>query len=1290
MKQRTTRIALLIFLVLLSVLLLASCGRKPPEDTTAPTAPPVAFDNLSAYTIVYATDPGDELFAAIRDFREALREKTGIHLRQKEDFVLPSETVPTDTPEILIDDTNRAESDTYRLGAQDTAIYFENNRLVIRGGSPRGTVAALHRFVEVYLSGDGVMRPAEPDIIRKSYPFGGATVGGVSIYDFQIVRERSYIAIAEVLRDEIAEKTGAYLPIVDNWSTPAANEILLGNFTGERATTPVSDASYRIEMLGTRLSLRGGTEDGAYAAMLAFLQQFDSLFAAGNLAAGTVKSGAVSSMALFTLNLPTTFGSMEGAYDLTYSTETVLDRFFATRDELPEEVTVVEKIPLSRYPLSARKTYYVSPNGSDTAKGTREEPFATLKKALDKIGRDGGVIFLMGGRYELSETVKMGTLNSGSRQAPLFIKALDGEEPVISSNKSLSMDENKWSVVNEFENSDVYERIPSAARSHVIYTTLEKQGWQKTDIPQITASGAPFLYVGGKEYVLARFPNIDATPTELAYFTHTYDTGSVSLVQSVLRPEWERRALAAGQSPDAWKIGWEIRMLNRKDNASDKNSCYEYGDEFLSWVNTGNIWYYGSIYSGFEFGYYNLALEAEGQYWAHDEDGNRWTPTSGKTPYLGTPKSGGYYSLKSTSPCGWGCNPSTNSAAGRNTFYLFNAIEALDAPGEWFYDEATGCIYLYPERAHEDYTAVSAELTNPESFVLLELTNVQNVVIDGLTFDGCSSTALSATGTENIVVQNCTFRNTKGANLNIGGYNSAVIYNDFSSASSAAVIFGGGSLNLIPSGNVFQNNVIHDNKCQEGISWGGCRVVISHNYFNNTIAWGYAGVECIIEYNRFEGGSDTETDGGMIYISGGLSRGNHYRNNLFHMFVATHNAVYNDTQGSGNYMYYNIVSALHSLSDHNTGWYSSSGWGNVAYGNLMILRNPAERLAAGSDASIENDGTYVSPYNGDSLLESALFFYNGGDDLVPYSRWAPVDYSGRPQKVVNPSGTLGMQPQLSQSECGFSWYSLKATDVERYLGIYDQRAWYSRAPEFMHALQGTKMLLDFHTLATADPNDAIDYHIKYFYVPWYLTGKSHTFNRDASDLDVPLGTVLTVPEYTYLVAGSSQVPEVKRVAERSFTVEGEFTLTYEEIAAMERIRRGSAYSVVMNNIILGGTSVYETVGGKYVETGVSNRDLVIDDYAAGMQGYFSTTSKDYNFMAYGYSNILPNAKFFDYTLSDSAWAVIAAEATAKHTLEPTAIPEIREELEKATQNTGPTFFIDYADWLTKVYPDFYS
>ena len=436
--------------------------------------------------------------------------------------------------------------------------------------------------------------------------------------------------------------------------------------------------------------------------------------------------------------------------------------------------------------------------------------------------------------------------------------------------------------------------------------------------------------------------------------------------------------------------------------------------------------------------------------------------------------------------------------------------------------------------------------------------------------------------------------------------------------------------------------------------------------------------------------------------SGATSRGNHYRNNLFHMFNMTHQAVYNDTMGSGNYMYYNVVSTLHSRTESNKAWYSSTGWGNVCYGNVTILRNPTERLTPGKDPLTEQKNAPVSwPQNtrGDELNESDLFYYYFGDEYAAIDKraYSLVDINGNPQYKANPAdggyATLGERATANQREAGHWWTGIKEGDVSRYLTKTNLKNWRDRAPEYINMMYGTRMIMELWNAAAVSNNDDVDYHIKYFYTPWYLTGRTYTYNT--KDNEIPEGTVVQIPEWQYLEreldGDGNETGKVKliTVPERLITVEKDtpFTLRYEEVAAMERIRRASAYCVVMNNVIFGGKPGITRIGGVTVSNDITHRDYIITDNGAANLGYKSTALKTNNFMSYLFADYAPGARAeFTYELTSALWDAIEAETNPAYTLEPEAIDGIKAALDR-WDAAGPTESINYDEWVSEVYPE---
>ena len=984
---------------------------------------------------------------------------------------------------------------------------------------------------------------------------------------------------------------------------------------------------------------------------------------------------------LYELNIPEQLADIAAELPLTMSADAYLARFIKTRDELPTEITVLDPIDPAAYPESAKCTVYVAENGDDAAAGTADAPLRTPAAAIGRVcGKGGATVVFRAGSYSVDAPITLTAEHSGRAEAPLILRAAEGERVSITSNKSFSTDRAKWRVADPAADP-VAARLPKEAQGKVICTTLAEQGLTDEDIPAIKPlmEGPPCLYVGGEEYTLARYPNKSANIHELLYFTHPYDSGTVTARDgSDLYWTWAERADRDFGGDRLHNIGWQFRLLNGRDNgvgARPDPTAEERAQFLLSWVNTGNIWHYGSIFEGWEFGYYNLADKTEGKDFSHYAD----TDTEEKTPLLGAfvpDENGpytyrgqkGYYSLKARTYGIYGCKHSGNSPAGRNTYYLFNAIEALDEPGEWFYDKETGILYIYP-RDEAAFYGAAVGCSNKGDFPIIDAKGAEYVILDGLTLDGSNGAGISFTECRNIVAQRMTVKNTKAECVGINNCSrTALIYSDLSAAYTEMIKFNDQEHHdaVKPGLNLVQNCFFHDAKPtrQIAIFMAGCRTVISHNYFRNTCMAALQASECIVEYNRFEGGSADVVDGGMYYSSGVSTRGNHIRYNLFHMFNETHNAIYNDTMNSGNYAYYNIVSTLGSKSNHHKGWYSSTGMGNVCFGNIMVFRDPWEVARAKSHAGDEGEIT-VPIGQGDNINQSGLFYYFFGKEHAAVSaRRYHFVKEGREELYTMDYAPADRDIYVDQSLAGHWWDGMKSSEVRRYLDEGDHVARAKRDPAYINHLYGTRLIFDAH--------ENSDFHIRYFYLPAKLTGK--TFTSKAA----PAGTEILIPEYTYL--GDNYEPITVKSHTLTVPESGEITLTYEEIGAMERLRRAPAFCVIMNNILLGGTPKMDDA--KNIIGDVDEPRMINDANRKSAYvtpegewlwrttlGYVPTDRSEQNFLRYDYASVMEAPRAHDYRIKPEMAAAV------REVLDPREADTV---LSLDATKTGPTYKFDYA------------
>ena len=988
---------------------------------------------------------------------------------------------------------------------------------------------------------------------------------------------------------------------------------------------------------------------------------------------------------LYELNLPEKMADLRGQVPDEMSAEAVRARFLAARAELPREVTVIDPLAVSDFPASLENEVFVAEDGSDSADGSLTSPLRTVAEAARRVaGKGGAVITVRGGRYAFSEPLTLTEAQSGREGAPFILRSYPGEQVTFTGNTPLSTERGKWQLADP-ATDPVAARLPSAVQGKVYTTRLSDHGLTAEDIPAIRPKqeGPPSLLVNGEAYTLARYPNTAPDPHELLYFVYVYDSGRCTVRDgSDLYWSWIDRCNAEGWDPMK-EVGWEIRIVDEKQWELDRPAEYAHkgaAAEITKWVNTGDIWYYGSTFEGWEFGYYNLALETEGQYWAHTADGRRWTPGDG-VPYLGTPKAEmlagqnptgtsawgaeAGYSLKSVQSNHWGTKVSGNSPARANTYYLFNAIEALDEPGEWFLDRKTGILYLYP-KDEGSFFGSEMSFSSKNAFAPLTLSGLSHAIVEGITVDGTGDVGITLDSCFDLVLQKVKVRNTKKENLLIKDCRrTAVIHSDFSRAGTVLVKFEDANAHYgkKPTFNLLQNNFFHDPSPmrQHAMLFAGCRSVISHNYFRNTCMDSSTASECIIEYNRFEGGNADVVDGGMYYASGYAVRSNHIRYNLFHMFNATHQAMYFDTMCGGNYAYGNIVSTLGSMNKRHKGWYSSTGHGNVCVGNIFILRDPWEiARAKGRDGDEEE----IQP--GDNINQSGLFFYYfGNEHAAANNRQYRLVAEGREELYPVEYAPEMRGEVLSQSLAGHWWQGMAAGEVKAYLEDRDPAIITANDPAYAAYLRGTAVVLD--------ALDHSDYRVKYFYVPARPTGKTYTSSA------APAGTPIVIPTYSYLDEDYREV----EVEAHTVTVgeDGKITLTYEELAAIERIRRAPAYCVIENNLVLGGTPICDPDTKAVI--GDADPDYMVNDSLAyywyqdkdghyklrNAHGYRKTAREAHNFLLLDFARVIRDARGFDYTVKEESIPLLS------ETLES---DELSRVLSLRQEKTGPTYGFDYA------------
>ncbi len=228
-------------------------------------------------------------------------------------------------------------------------------------------------------------------------------------------------------------------------------------------------------------------------------------------------------------------------------------------------------------------------------------------------------------------------------------------------------------------------------------------------------------------------------------------------------------------------------------------------------------------------------------------------------------------------------------------YYFRNALEELDAPGEWYLDAGAGVLYFWPPAPLAGRVVVA-----PTTRTILELApGTAEVTFRGLTFECAEGTALRLRGTTNCLVAACTIRNVGdygGSGVAIeGGVSNGVAGCDIHDTGRDGVSLDGGDRRtLTPAGNYADNNYIHHvgvfYKQGVGVALRGCGNRATHNLIHDGPRMGimFGGNNLLIAFNHIRHVNLETADTGAIYTGGRDwlgSRGTVVRHNYFHDII---------------------------------------------------------------------------------------------------------------------------------------------------------------------------------------------------------------------------------------------------------------------------------------------------------------------------------------------------------------------------------------------------------------------
>ncbi|MBV9470451.1 MAG: right-handed parallel beta-helix repeat-containing protein, partial [Abitibacteriaceae bacterium] len=220
-------------------------------------------------------------------------------------------------------------------------------------------------------------------------------------------------------------------------------------------------------------------------------------------------------------------------------------------------------------------------------------------------------------------------------------------------------------------------------------------------------------------------------------------------------------------------------------------------------------------------------------------------------------------------------------------YYVFNLLEEIDRPGEWYLDRDTGILYLYPPGDLSKATVELSLLSQP----MITGTGLSNVRFEGLVFDLARGDGIVLKDSNNCLLAGCTVKRMAGNGISIlGGSRDMLLSCDVHTIGRRATeVIGGDRATLTPGGHVVANCRIHnfgriDRTYTPGIQLEGVGNHVTHNLFYDSPSsvMRIEGNDHLIEYNEVHDAVlESDDQGAMELFANPTYRGVVFRHNLF-------------------------------------------------------------------------------------------------------------------------------------------------------------------------------------------------------------------------------------------------------------------------------------------------------------------------------------------------------------------------------------------------------------------------
>lgn len=565
---------------------------------------------------------------------------------------------------------------------------------------------------------------------------------------------------------------------------------------------------------------------------------------------------------------------------------------FAAKAEEAAKAEQTEKYVSSRQ-IDESDPYdiYVSPKHKN-GNGSFSNPYSDIDAAIAaarKIPKDGTYtcvrIIFRGGEYLWEEPVELSAEDSGTEKTPVVFTAYQGEDVLFSGAKKIDMSES-----TKVTDREILNQLPKEVRDEVVQLDLRSQG--------ITGAGyVPLIYYGVRKYK----PQVKIVWDDEDCVCARWPNDEYARVKKVLYPglSWFSSNLYKGSG-------------SIPDLSGEKGFVFKTGTErSKKWAEGKDAVLYG--------------------FWQYG-----WAVDSVKIAGVD-----GTDIVFSETPVSFG-------VVQNGMYYVFNLLQELDSPGEWYIDKDTDIMYIYPPKDITRETKVNVISYADKMFVA---DGCDYIYFENLGFEHSLGEVFDVKKANKFQVGGCTFKGIQNNAVTItDSDNSGVVSCDMYNIGSSGIVIDCSDYDGLKDRNCYAVNNRIEKYAQYNTTYHPAINVnystgayVGHNVISdgNCQAIGGTGHDCIIEFNEIYDVCKTAADMGMIYFYWNyLSAGNIIRYNYFHDTVGTGlsgwtPAIYFDEMSSGNVAFGNVI-------DNVNGALLMNGGRRNEFKNNIILNTPTQ------------------------------------------------------------------------------------------------------------------------------------------------------------------------------------------------------------------------------------------------------------------------------------------------------------------------------------------------------------